>query len=86
MDSRYPAQRPACVTLRSARRTWSQDASEARGAPEMPLSDAEVDAKFLDLAGSALGPVRAKTVLQSLWTVDECADTRPLYAAIAAKS
>ena len=82
MDRRYPAQRPALVTLHTSRGSWSQDAAEARGAPELPLDDAGLEAKFLDLAGMALGPARAADLLARLWRIDTLDDVAPLVAAL----
>jgi 2-methylcitrate dehydratase PrpD len=82
MDRRYPAQRPALVTVATARGAWSQDASEARGAPELPLDDAALDAKFLDLAGMALGPARAAAALARLRSIGAAEDVAPLVESL----
>ncbi|MCZ2499091.1 MmgE/PrpD family protein [Xylophilus sp. Kf1] len=82
MDRRYPAQRPALVTLHTRRGSWSQDAAEARGAPELPLDDAGLDAKFLDLAGMALGSQRAAELLARFWRIDTAADVSDLIGAL----
>lgn len=82
MDRRYPAQRPAFVTLHTAGGSWSQDASEARGAPELPLDDAGLESKFLDLAGMALGAGSAADLLGRLWCIDAEDDVSPLVLAL----
>lgn len=52
-----------------------------RGHPANPMSQEEVDAKFLKLAGAALGPRKARTALGTLKEV-ESADLHELMAAI----
>lgn len=82
MDARYPHERPAEVRLITARGQWTCDVSEALGAPEMPVSDAQIDDKFLDLAGAAIGAVRARCALDELWRIDEGGDVGTLFATL----
>ncbi len=78
MDRRYPAQRPALVRIRAGLGDWAQDASEARGAPEWPLGDNALEAKFLDSAGTALGTERTAELLAGLWRIDRASDVSAL--------
>lgn len=59
-------------------RTLSQNAHGARGYPERPASEAELDAKFLGCAARALPADRARRVLASLREVERLADIRAL--------
>jgi hypothetical protein len=40
-----------------------------KGDPDMPLSDGELDEKFLELAGPVLG-AKARTSLDRLWRLE----------------
>ncbi|HYZ32762.1 MAG TPA: MmgE/PrpD family protein, partial [Crenalkalicoccus sp.] len=67
----YPARRPAMlrVTLRDGR-VLERHQPTRKGDPEMPLSDAELSAKFTELAGPVLGAARAEALLATLWRGD----------------
>jgi hypothetical protein len=43
---------------------------DRKGDPELPLSDAELGAKLLELAGPVIGDAPARALLQRLWTLD----------------
>lgn len=84
MDARYPAERPARVTLYSSRGSWSEERGEARGDPSNPLDDNEIAAKFLDLAGPVLGAARAGNLLDQLWRLEEAEEVTSIFANISA--
>jgi hypothetical protein len=44
-----------------------------KGDPEAPLSDEEVEGKFLELAAPVLGGKRAEVLLGRLWKLDSLA-------------
>ena len=44
-----------------------------KGDPDMPLTDRELDAKFLELATPVLGAAAAASLLERLWRLDTCA-------------
>lgn len=50
-----------------------------RGAPGAPFTREEVDAKFLDAAGSALDQSSASALLGSLWRLSETGDVREVF-------
>lgn len=50
-----------------------------RGAPSQPLTQREIDAKFLDTAGAALGREAAGGLLNRLWRLPEIDDVRKLF-------
>ena len=52
-------------------RALSERVDFPRGHAQNPLSDAEVDSKFLALAEPRLGRERADAVLRWLWRLDE---------------
>ena len=70
------------VTLRDGR-VLSQEAQGARGYPEQPATDAELDAKFMACASRALPDIEAKRALELLRSIDSLEDVRALVAAAA---
>ena len=58
------------VTLRDGRRV-EKFIEHAVGSVERPMTDAALEAKFLDLADGALAPARARALLVSCWRVEE---------------
>jgi 2-methylcitrate dehydratase len=75
LTTRYPKAVGNIVTVRLRDgRTLSQRVDYPRGHAQNPLSDAEVEAKFLALAGPRLGRERAEAVLRWLWRLDQARD------------
>jgi 2-methylcitrate dehydratase PrpD len=72
------------VTLRDGR-ILTQEAFGARGYPERPASDAELDAKFMACASHALPESAARRTLGLLRNIDALADIRALTAALETK-
>jgi 2-methylcitrate dehydratase PrpD len=71
-NAAYPKRRDTTLTLRlNDGATRILDASAATGDHEMPLTDAELEAKFLSLAAPVLGDDRAGKLLPALRTIDE---------------
>jgi len=58
------------VTTRSGQR-FIERAEYPKGHARNPMTDADVESKFRDLAGDALGAQRASVALQTLWRLDE---------------
>jgi 2-methylcitrate dehydratase PrpD len=83
IDRLYPQLRPARVTVTTARGSFTRQADEALGSRIVPLDDAGLQAKFLDLVGPVLGAARAKELMERLWSVDAIADVAPLVEAMA---
>ncbi|MGD1876901.1 MAG: MmgE/PrpD family protein [Kiloniellaceae bacterium] len=69
--ARFPAERwaHAVIDLKDGRRLTS-DPCAARGEPEAPFSDADLIAKFHDLAGPVLGPDRARRLEAACLGID----------------
>jgi 2-methylcitrate dehydratase PrpD len=71
LDATFPGQRAARIAIatRDGRREeWLQPTR--KGDPDMPLSDAELDAKFMELAGPVLGDAPARELLGRLWKLE----------------
>jgi 2-methylcitrate dehydratase PrpD len=71
IDAAFPAQRAARVAIesRDGRRGEHFQATR-KGDPDLPLSDSELDAKYLELAGPVLGEQKARTLLAKLWKLE----------------
>jgi len=81
IDVAFPARRAARLTVTThGGRTSSRLQPTRKGDPELPLSDADLDDKFIELAGPVLGAQRAHAVLGRLWSLDS-ARALPDFAA-----
>jgi 2-methylcitrate dehydratase PrpD len=58
--------------------------AHCRGSHERPLTDAELDQKFLVQAGPVLGDRNATELLARCWDIESARDMRPIIAASAA--
>lgn len=74
LDAAFPGQRAARVTVRTRDgRAFEYLQPNRKGDPEEPLSDADLNDKFLELAGPVLGTQAAKDLLQRLWQLESAA-------------
>jgi 2-methylcitrate dehydratase PrpD len=72
LDAAFPAQRAARVVLEARDgRGHALLQPTRKGDPDAPLSDAELEAKYLELAVPVLGDPRARALLRRLWQLDE---------------
>ncbi len=81
IDAAFPGRRSARVEIetRDGRRlVWLQP--DRKGDPELPLSDEELEGKFLELAAPAIGAERARRLLGNLWALDRAPDLSGLAA------
>jgi len=78
IDQLYPKLRPARVTVTTAKGKFTRQADEALGSRLVPLDDAGLTEKFLDLVAPALGQARAAELARQLWAADTIADIAPL--------
>jgi 2-methylcitrate dehydratase PrpD len=71
LDAAFPGKRAArvAITARGGRREELLQPTR-KGDPDMPLSDAELDGKFLELAAPVLGEAPAKKKLERLWHLE----------------
>lgn len=71
LDAAFPAQRAARVVLETRDgRSHTLLQPTRKGDPDAPLSDAELDAKYRELAFPVLGEARARDLLEQLWTLE----------------
>jgi 2-methylcitrate dehydratase PrpD len=83
IDGLYPKLRPARVTVTTSRGKFVRQADEALGSRLVPLDDAGLETKFIDLVGPVLGEPRAKSLVTQLWDIEALTDIRPLVEATA---
>jgi 2-methylcitrate dehydratase PrpD len=83
VDRLYPQLRPARVRVTTARGSFTRQADEALGSRIVPLDDAGLTAKFLDLVGPVLGAARAKDLGERLWSLDAISDVAALVESMA---
>ncbi len=83
IDRLYPQLRPARVSVTTARGTFTRQADEALGSRLVPLDDAGLQAKFLDLVGPALGTARAQELAERVWSIEHTDNVAPLVDAMA---
>jgi 2-methylcitrate dehydratase PrpD len=71
LDAAFPAQRAARVAIEARDGRREEYLQPTRiGDPDAPLSDAQLDAKFLELAAPVLGEAAARARLAALWKID----------------
>src|SRR4051812_203999 len=70
LDAAFPGRRAARVAITAGGRREEFLQPTRKGDPEMPLSDRELDAKFLELAGPVAGQAAAKKLLGRLWRLE----------------
>jgi 2-methylcitrate dehydratase PrpD len=78
LSRRFPAERyaRARITLADGR-VFATDAVPARGDAERPLSDAEIDAKYMALAAPVLGLDRAARLREEIASLPDRPSTAP---------
>ncbi len=70
LDATFPRQRAARVSI-TARGRSAQHLQPTRiGDPDAPLSDAQLEEKYLELAVPVVGATRARKLLGSLWDLE----------------
>jgi 2-methylcitrate dehydratase PrpD len=83
VDRLYPQLRPARVKVTTARGVFTRASDEALGSRLVPLDDAGLKAKFLDLVVPVLSPARAAVLCERVWEIESCADIRQVLEAAA---
>lgn len=78
LDAAFPKQRAARVEIvaRDGRRETFLQPTRV-GDPDAPLSDAQLDEKYLELAGPVLGEAAARQLLARLWRLEGESSVRP---------
>jgi 2-methylcitrate dehydratase PrpD len=71
----YPNQRAAQVEIETTDgRKFAHFQPYRKGDPELPLTDEELNDKFLELATPVLGETKSRTLLAELWTTEKLAN------------
>jgi 2-methylcitrate dehydratase PrpD len=83
IDGLYPKLRPARVTVTTPRGKFVRQADEALGSRIVPLDDAGLEAKFIELVAPVLGGAQAASLAKQLWDIEALDDIRPLVDATA---
>jgi 2-methylcitrate dehydratase PrpD len=83
LDRTYPENRPAKVTLTTAKGSFTRTQMEALGSRDLPLDDAGLEAKFSGLVAPVLGSDRAAKLIEQVWAVAQAADVTPLIERLA---
>ena len=72
LDAAFPKQRAARVAIEARDGRREEHLQPTRiGDPDAPFSDAQLDAKYLELAGPVLGDARARQLLATLWALEK---------------
>jgi 2-methylcitrate dehydratase PrpD len=72
LTAKFPGMRSARVTIKlKDGRSFEQFAPNRKGDPEWPLTDAELNDKFLELTIPVIGETRARGLMEQLWNVDK---------------
>ena len=71
LDAAFPAQRAARVAIESRDGRRGEHLQPTRkGDPDLPLSDAELEHKYFELASPVLGEEQARALLARLWKLE----------------
>jgi 2-methylcitrate dehydratase PrpD len=71
LDAAFPAQRAARIAIETRDGRRGEHLQPTRkGDPEAPLSDSELEQKYLELASPVLGEERARKLLARLWRLE----------------
>jgi 2-methylcitrate dehydratase PrpD len=70
LDAAFPGQRAARVAIQARGRREEHLQPTRIGDPDAPLSDAQLEEKYLELAVPVLGEAKAKNQLERLWALD----------------
>lgn len=77
LDAAFPGQRAARVTIETRDGRQCEYLQPTRkGDPEQPLTDTDLNEKFLELVQPALGDANALALLAQLWTLESTLDLR----------
>lgn len=79
IDAVCPGRRSARVeieTIDGQRHAWLQP--DRKGDPALPLSDAELEDKLLELAAPVIGTERARTLMRNIWSLEQAGDLQGL--------
>jgi len=81
LDAQFPNQRAAEVTIQTqSGQSWTFLQPTRKGDPDMPLSDADLQAKLDELAGPRLGAAALRAVSDRLWSLETAPDLASLIS------
>jgi 2-methylcitrate dehydratase PrpD len=84
LKSSGPGGRPCRVTVRLKNgQTYSREAAHAKGSPEIPMTQDELKAKFMECARQTISPSSAERTLESVQHLDTLENIRPLCQLLA---
>lgn len=73
----YPRSMPTRITIRTkAGQTYRRQIDYPLGHPKQPMSDGQVEDKFVQLVGGRLPPARMKKVIAQVWRFEAVPDVR----------
>jgi 2-methylcitrate dehydratase PrpD len=72
LDATFPRQRAARVAISARGRREELLQPTRKGDPDLPLSDAELEGKYMELAAPVIGRTAARELAARLWRL-ECA-------------
>jgi 2-methylcitrate dehydratase PrpD len=70
-DDDYPKMRPARVRIHTGSGSRELRIDQPYGEPSNPVSDSDLDAKLLRLAGPVVGDDRCKRIIEETWSFDQ---------------
>jgi 2-methylcitrate dehydratase PrpD len=81
IDAVFPGKRAAHIHIQTRDGRRGEHLQPTRkGDPEEPLSDTDLDEKFMELASPVIGAAAARQLLRTLWAMDEQQDIRSLQS------
>lgn len=79
LDASFPGQRAARVSIETRDGRKADYLQPARkGDPELPLTDRDLEDKYLELAGPVLGDAAARALVARLWRLEEIGSVNEL--------
>jgi len=79
MSAAFPAEWPADIRVETTDgRAFERHVAYPKGEPEAPMSQAEVEAKFLSLAAEAMPETRARSIIKAVAELDKAPGLGPL--------
>ena len=86
LEREYPKRRPTVLEARTVDgRHLRVEMPIARGEPELPLTQEEVESKFLDNARATIPEPRARAIVEQVRTLDAAASCAPLLELLAGR-
>ena len=80
LDATFPGQRAARVTITAADGREQEFLQPTRkGDPDAPLSDADLEAKYMELSAPAIGEARAGALVKRLWKLESAPGIADLH-------